>query len=232
MDKDFKELLKRGAEKRRALAETAEVEKEFNRPEVTQRVIDGFAAILDSQDKKGIEKYNRTIDDAEDKDYDWRLMALEEAADLQKYNVKEIMRLEGLVKEWKAIAHKKRGEIKCKNGEILELKESVKAHEEVGQGYHQEIVKLKQEIEMLKQEREQFKAEAAMWHKQSKMRLDEMRELQWRNIDLQNEVAALKEEPDQVITQEAFEKVLLSRDTWKDKYYKLMDKIKGLSEDA
>jgi integrase len=212
------------------------------RPEVTQRVIDGFAAILDSQDQKGIEKYGRTIDQAEDKDYDWKLMGLEELADYSKYQVKEIMRLEGLVKI-------KRGEVKVKNGEILELK--------------QEIEMLKAERDFHKQEADGLAQDVVTARKGCEVRRKELRELQWRNIDLQNEVAALKEDkgPADVITQEAFEKVLKERDEWKEaaelanyseitqlkaqrdnwaklakdgaaKYHRLMDKIKGLSEDA
>lgn len=57
------------------------------RPYTTQKVIDTFTEILDKQDDKGISKYNMTIDDASG--YDWNIMALEEAADLMKYLVKE-----------------------------------------------------------------------------------------------------------------------------------------------
>lgn len=63
----------------------------FNRPMTSQIVIKEFSKIIDSQDKKGIEKYGKTIDEAVN--YDWELMALEEAADLQKYLVKEIIKL-------------------------------------------------------------------------------------------------------------------------------------------
>jgi hypothetical protein len=93
-----------------------------NRPKTTQAVIDGFAKLLDAQDDKGIKKYGTTIDEAEvdenGEPYDWRLMAMEELCDYSKYQVKEIVRLENLVK----------------------------SHEEVGQGYHQEIVELKREL--------------------------------------------------------------------------------------
>lgn len=65
----------------------------MNRPEVSQIVIDHFANIVDSQDKKGIEKYGTTIDDAKNEDYDWNLMALEESIDLNKYLVKKIQEL-------------------------------------------------------------------------------------------------------------------------------------------
>lgn len=62
-----------------------------SRPMTSQIVIKEFSKIIDAQDKKGIEKYGKTIDEAVN--YDWELMALEEAADLQKYLVKEIVRL-------------------------------------------------------------------------------------------------------------------------------------------
>jgi hypothetical protein len=62
-----------------------------NRPKTSQMVIDEFARIIDSQDAKGIEKYGVTIDDATG--YNWSLMALEEAADLQKYLIKRIAEL-------------------------------------------------------------------------------------------------------------------------------------------
>ncbi|CEG29591.1 hypothetical protein [Bacillus sp. B-jedd] len=63
------------------------------RPVTSQTVIEEFSKIIDSQDEKGMQKYGESIDSAEG--YDWKLMALEETADLQKYLVKEIRRLEG-----------------------------------------------------------------------------------------------------------------------------------------
>jgi hypothetical protein len=56
-------------------------------------VINEFSKVVDSQDEKGIEKYNRTIDDAKDEDYDWNIMALEEAVDLNKYAIRRILQL-------------------------------------------------------------------------------------------------------------------------------------------
>lgn len=64
------------------------------RPLVSQTVISEFARIIDAQDEKGIKKYGTTIDEARDSEYDWKLMALEETADLQKYLVKRIKELE------------------------------------------------------------------------------------------------------------------------------------------
>lgn len=74
----------------------------MNRPKTSQIVIDEFSKIIDQQDLKGLEKYNKTIDEAVDEDYDWKTMALEEAADLQKYLVREIKVLKKLLKEERA----------------------------------------------------------------------------------------------------------------------------------
>ncbi|MMZ50561.1 hypothetical protein D1872_122790 [compost metagenome] len=63
------------------------------RPEVTQRIIE----LLDKQNEKGLRKYGTTIDQVPDTAYDWKLMALEEAADLIQYLQKEVMRLERLL---------------------------------------------------------------------------------------------------------------------------------------
>lgn len=77
-----------------------------NRPNISQEVINGFAAIVDAQDGKGLEKYGRSIDDANDVDYDWKLMALEECADHAKYLVREIKRLEAENQRYKALVEK------------------------------------------------------------------------------------------------------------------------------
>ena len=61
----------------------------MDRPQTTQNVINAFSAILDAQDIKGLEKYGVSIDEAKNENYDWNVMALEEAADLFKYLVKE-----------------------------------------------------------------------------------------------------------------------------------------------
>jgi hypothetical protein len=67
------------------------------RPVVSQMVIDEFTKLVDSQDVKGLAKYNQSIDEAPDEKYDWKLMALEEGADLQKYLVKRILELEKVI---------------------------------------------------------------------------------------------------------------------------------------
>jgi hypothetical protein len=64
------------------------------RPKISQMVIDEFAKIVDYQDEKGFIKYQTSIDEAIDENYDWKVMALEETADLQKYLVREIWKLD------------------------------------------------------------------------------------------------------------------------------------------
>lgn len=103
---------------------------EKKRPKTTQTVIDEFTKVLDAQDDKGMVKYGVSIDDAEDNNYDWPLMAMEELADFSKYQVKEIKRLQRLIKAWKETSkdwerqrkqlHKERDEAKqwAKDAEI------------------------------------------------------------------------------------------------------------------
>jgi hypothetical protein len=69
----------------------------MQRPKVSQIVIDEFTKLIDSQDVKGLAKYNQSIDEAPDEKYDWKLMALEEGADLQKYLIKRILELEKVI---------------------------------------------------------------------------------------------------------------------------------------
>lgn len=63
------------------------------RPVTSQIVIDEFAKVVDSQDDKGLEKYNQSIDNAKDEDYHWLVMAGEEIIDMFKYFIREIRRL-------------------------------------------------------------------------------------------------------------------------------------------
>jgi hypothetical protein len=65
----------------------------LDRPAVSQFVINEFTKLVDLQDAKGITKYGKTIDEALDKDWNWELMALEEAVDLSKYLVKQMIKL-------------------------------------------------------------------------------------------------------------------------------------------
>ena len=88
------------------------------RPETTQRVIDIFTRVLDQQDEKGFKKYGVTIDDAIG--YDWNEMALEEAADLVKYLVKENKRLRELIHTQKLIDHRE-AVFMVKAGKLVKL---------------------------------------------------------------------------------------------------------------
>ena len=65
----------------------------MNRPQVSQRIINVFAEIVDKQDAKGLAKYGRSIDDAVDEEYDWNEMVVEECADAFKYLVRQNMKL-------------------------------------------------------------------------------------------------------------------------------------------
>jgi hypothetical protein len=85
------------------------------RPLTSQIVIDKFASIIDSQDEKGLKKYGISIDEASNLQYNWELMALEETADLQKYLVKQIMRL----KSENRFKSKWINELQVKNDELL-----------------------------------------------------------------------------------------------------------------
>lgn len=65
----------------------------MERPKISQQVIDLFSSIVDSQDGKGIKKYNKTVDALTDEDYDYNRMALEEAVDALKYQLIENRKL-------------------------------------------------------------------------------------------------------------------------------------------
>lgn len=69
------------------------------RPDVSRELIMRFVSVVDKQDRKGMRKYGKTIDDATD--YDWNLMALEESVDLNKYLIKENRRLRDEIRRLK-----------------------------------------------------------------------------------------------------------------------------------
>jgi chromosome segregation ATPase len=192
------------------------------RPKTTQAVIDGFSKLLDAQDDKGIKKYGTTIDEAEDAEYDWRIMALEETADLQKYLVKEIKRLEN----------------------------SVKAHEEVGQWYHQEIVELVREIEKWKdkkvkieKERDEARQGCEKYRKDNKQLKEELEKRSHaiiENCDLRVKIEDLKITNEKLMNRanswervangnyKAVVKVEKERDEFKKQYIKAHAEIQDL----
>lgn len=75
------------------------------RPKISQEAIDIFSYVVDKQDRKGFAKYNETIDDAHDEEYDWSEMLLEEMVDGMKYAVKEIVRLRKELQELRQTIH-------------------------------------------------------------------------------------------------------------------------------
>lgn len=93
------------------------------RPATTQKVIDIFTEILDKQDQKGLLKYGTTIDEANDKNYNWTLMALEESADLMKYLVKENTRLVKMIND--CLDYINSGKMGAKNYVKEKLKEAL-----------------------------------------------------------------------------------------------------------
>jgi hypothetical protein len=130
----------------------------MERPKTSQIVIDEFAKVVDSQDGKGFEKYKTTIDEANDEDYDWKIMAIEEAADLQKYLVKRIIQLEKQL-----VLHDKCVQDLCASemsnqwllSQLLDAKEKMKHLKEMSRAskcmkLEQENLALAQEIERLK----------------------------------------------------------------------------------
>jgi chromosome segregation ATPase len=153
----------------------------INRPKTTQTVIDGFAKLLDAQDDKGIKKYGTTIDEAEDKNYDWRLMAMEELADFSKYQVKEIMKLEKIINELTEELEK-RGHAISENCdlriEIEDLKitneklmNRANSWERVANGNYKAVVKVEKERDEFKK---QFvKAHAEIQDLQYKLKVSE-----------------------------------------------------------
>jgi hypothetical protein len=142
----------------------------MERPKTSQFVIDEFAKIIDSQDKKGFEKYGKSIDAAVDSDYNWELMALEETADLQKYLVRQIAQL------------KKDNHLLTIDNQNLSLK-----LEKSGQEIESYIDDLEQLEGMLKQANEEIK------EMKKNSRLIRFYEMAEENLKLAEENARLKE---------------------------------------
>lgn len=62
-------------------------------PKTTQIVMDIIAKHLWEQNRKGIQKYGTTIDEASNSEYNWNVMALQEVIDCIQYVVKENMKI-------------------------------------------------------------------------------------------------------------------------------------------
>ena len=142
----------------------------MERPKTSQFVIDEFAKIIDSQDEKGFQKYGKSIDDANDSDYNWELMALEETADLQKYLVRRIAEL------------KKENHLLTIDNQYLSSK-----LEKSGQEIESYIDDLEQVEGMLKQANEEIKK------MKQNSRLTRFYEMAEENLKLAEENARLKE---------------------------------------
>jgi hypothetical protein len=97
----------------------------MNRPRVSQIVVDVFSMFVDDQDKKGLKKYNRTIDDANDKDYNWNVMVIEECVDAMKYFTRELLRLNGEI----TVKDKEIRKLKFENQHLRMLMERVNGGE-------------------------------------------------------------------------------------------------------
>jgi hypothetical protein len=75
------------------------------RPKTAQTVIDTFTKLIDEQCSKGLSKYGTTIDEAQDENYDWNRMALEEAVDLSQYLVREVGKLQEQIKRYEKVLY-------------------------------------------------------------------------------------------------------------------------------
>jgi hypothetical protein len=75
------------------------------RPKTAQTVIDTFTKLIDEQCAKGLSKYGTTIDEAQDENYDWNRMALEEAVDLSQYLVREVGKLQEQIKRYEKVLY-------------------------------------------------------------------------------------------------------------------------------
>lgn len=66
---------------------------------IKEAIMSNIESQIDSQDAKGVKKYNQTLDDCDYDNYDWLEMANQELIDLAQYQQKEIRRLRKRVKE-------------------------------------------------------------------------------------------------------------------------------------
>lgn len=65
----------------------------MNIPKTSIKVLARIERQLHLQNEKGLEKYGKNIDGANDEDYDWNVMVIEELIDGMQYLVKENQRL-------------------------------------------------------------------------------------------------------------------------------------------
>ena len=74
-------------------AQQEQLNKERELPNTSKKVLEIIKNQLVEQNKKGLNEYGKTIDDADDSQYDWNFEALAECADALQYLVKENARL-------------------------------------------------------------------------------------------------------------------------------------------
>ena len=66
---------------------------------IKKRILNLIGSQLDKQNAKGLATYNKRLEDCNDDDYNWQLMALEELIDALQYQQMEIRRLTNLLNE-------------------------------------------------------------------------------------------------------------------------------------
>ena len=66
---------------------------------IKNRILDLIGSQLDKQNAKGLATYNKRLEDCNDDDYNWQMMAQEELIDALQYQQMEIRRLNNLLNE-------------------------------------------------------------------------------------------------------------------------------------
>jgi hypothetical protein len=90
--------------------------------EIKQRII----RILDAQEKKGIETYGETLEDADidpktGNPYNWDLMALEELIDALQYQIKQNLLLEDELVQANGIIHELEADLDGCDDKVREM---------------------------------------------------------------------------------------------------------------
>lgn len=66
---------------------------------IKNRILNLIGSQLDKQNAKGLATYNKRLEDCNDDDYNWQMMAQEELIDALQYQQMEIRRLTNLLNE-------------------------------------------------------------------------------------------------------------------------------------
>ena len=91
VDEFMREQVKKEAEKLKKEYERLQKEREL--PETAKVILKTIENQLVAQNKKGLKEYGKTIDDADDNEYDWNFEALAECVDALQYAIKENAKL-------------------------------------------------------------------------------------------------------------------------------------------